>query len=281
MRKKLLLIVILTAGLAITLVAQDHPAPASTPVVLPPGPLIKPFPNLVRWTITRKGAESVGQEPDAAPGSSPGQKGSGETKDDEKRNSRFDVQIVGEKVGDISHIVTTFSNGNKQEVWKKAGVQTTLSTGWKQPIAGPAGEESEDISWISGSNYMGINKISGRDCMIFRDRILPEGYRSRPDLFQISTPKDAKGQVDEDAVEKVLGVKRSALDPEKLKVIAVAEIDLEARLPIALQLGKVVTTYKYETLAPTYTLTLPTEIQAVLEARNQQLQAATRKPVRP
>jgi hypothetical protein len=157
-----------------------------------------------------------------------------------------------------------------------------MSTGWKQPIAGTASDESEDLSWISAANFAGIQKIAGRECMVFRERLLPQIYRIRPDLLRPQEgPKTADDQAEEERLKKVLGDQDSAVDPANIKMDAVASIDVESRLPMSLQMGHTVTTYKYDPLPADYALALPPEVTSAIEARGQQIQASTRKPVRP
>lgn len=272
---KLLLTLSLIVASGTAIFAQETAAPANGPISLPPGPLIKPFPNRVRLTITRKTSTDASQQRgDAATsGAKGGQKDGAAT---------FDIQIVGEKVGDISHTVTTYANGNKKEVWRKGEQQTTMSTGWKQPIAGTASDEAEDLSWISATNFAGIQKIAGRECMVFREKLLPQVYRIRPDLLTPQEgPKTADDQAEEDRLKKVLGDQDSTVDPANIKLDAAASIDVESRLPMSLQMGHTVTTYKYEPLPADYNLALPPEVTSAIETRGQQIQASTRKPVRP
>jgi hypothetical protein len=278
--KRLLLTFGIIAEMTTMMFAQGSAAPAGTPEPLPPGPLLKPIPSQTRWTISRKGGQGGSPEPaKAAPSATPE---SGQAKSGGKDSAaQFDIQIIGEKVGDVSHVVTTYGNGSKKEVWKKGGVQTTMNTGWQQPIVGPAFEDAEDVTWTSASNFTGIKKVSGLDCMVFRDKILPELYRARPDLLRKSVASSKVEQEGIDQVTKVLGKESTAVDPESVKVDAVAVIDLERRLPIALQLGKVVTTYKYEALPTDYTLTLPADVAAAMQTRGQEVQAATRRPAQP
>ena len=272
-----LLLTLSLAAMSLTASAQGPATPAGSPAPLPPGPLVKPVPSGVRWTITRKAGpggalrELEKAEPGAAKDQEKGKEGA----------SRFDIQIIGEKVSDVAHVVTTYGNGNKKEVWKKGGQQTTINTGWKEPIVGPAYDDVEDITWISASNFTGIRKVSDSDCMIFRDKVLPELYRARPDLLRKSVASSDKEQQNIDLITKVLGTESKAIDPESVKIDAFACIDLDSRLPITLQVGKAVTAYKYEALPPNYALNLPADVAAAMEARGQQVKATTRRPVQP
>lgn len=286
---KLLITLSLMIGMATAMFAQNPAAPAGTPSPLPPGPLIKPVPSGIRWTITRKGgAKGASQEGGKAePGASPE---SGETKGQEKEKegaNRFDIQIIGEKVGDVSHTVTTYGGGNRAEVWKKGGQQSTLSTGWTQPVISAAGaDEAEDLDWISAANFVNVRDVLGRKCMVFQDKILPQGAAAllrynRSIHHELSPGMKEHLKRANIAVEEASGSSQPELSADTLKENAVACIDLESRLPMALQVGKVVTTYKYEALPPAYALNLPADIAAAIQARGQQIQAVMRRPVQP
>lgn len=282
---KPLLTLTLVAATAVTLFAQGSATPAGTPTPLPPGPLFKPFPSQIRWTITRKGAQAGPQTPapavsgPATPGANPA---AGQPLETQNAN-QIDLQIVGEKVGDVSHVITIYPNGNKHEVWKKGSLQALLSSGGTEPIISRAAEEfTEEMDWISASNFAGIQKVSGRDCMVFRDKILPQMYRNNPDLLKPATPKSAQALAEEARIQKVLGGEETpTVNPESLRMTAVACIDLESRVPMGLQMGQVVTTYKYEALPSGYALALPPEIASAMQANAQQMQATTLRPVRP
>jgi len=259
---KLLLTLLIVAETASALFAQNPAKSPNNPGTLPPGPLFKPFPDMVRWTITRKASAPAAGTP---------------------AGSQFDLQIIGEKSGDVSHVVISYSNGNKKEIWKKGGQQTTMSTGWKQPIAGLApSDDSEDLAWVSAANFAVIQKVAGRDCLIFRETILPQAYRMRPDLLRKSSvPLNDEEKTEYERTNKILGSQDAGPDPESLKMDARAYIDLESRLPIMLQMGKETTVYKYDPLPQTYTINLPPEIITAIAARSQEIQASERKPVRP
>lgn len=284
---KLLLTLTLIAGTAVTLFAQGSAAPAGTPIPLPPGPLFKPFPSQIRWMITRKGAQPGPQAP-ASTASGPATSAdsvASQTQGSTKESaSQFDTKIIGEKVGDVTHLITFFSNGTKQEVWKNGPQQALLSSGWKQPIVGRASQDAnEELDWISPANFAGIQKFGGRDCLVFRDKVLPQVYRIRPELLrQPEAAQTARDRLDEERIKKIFGTQETpVINPENLKMVAVACIDLESRLPMALQMDNVVTTYKYEALPLDYPLVIPAEFASAMQACAQQMQASIRKPALP
>lgn len=287
---KTLLSSILIVGFAAVAVAQTG-SPADGAATLPSGPLIKPVPDGVRWTTTQTGQTSAAQA---------GEDG----QDQPGGGGQFDMKVVGEKKGDVIHIVTTFSNGEWTEVWRKGNLQTTMAKGWKEPVigggdAGGGGEPS--IDWISADNFAGIQKVSGRDVMVFRDRVLPQSMAGFEAMYgKVSTNQallraQARSQearrmaISGEEVNRELGedglpeveVPQNAIEMEKLKVDAVATVDLESRLPTALQVGKQITSFKYSPLPSSYNLALPAEVVAVTKNSEAEAKAATRRVARP
>jgi hypothetical protein len=216
------------------------------------------MPDFTRWTVTQTGT-------------APAQGQAGET---QKTGAKQlpPQKIVGERTGDIRHISITYGNGYKTEFWKKDGIQYVASTGWKYPVISAASPDdiSGDFAWISAKNFDGFRKVAGGDCMVFHDKILPSGVTILPALAPL---------------EKVAGDYQAPvytpIDPETLKIKAVAYIDLDRRVPVALQMGDVITTYKIEAIDPPVPLQLPPQVQAAFDNHNQQLAASVRKTVRP
>lgn len=273
---KILLTLTLIAGTATALLAQGSATPTGSPTALPPGPLFKPFPSQIRWTITRKGEGAASQ---AASQKAPD---AGGTKANEKeRAGGVDIQIIGEKVGDISHTVTIYASGLKMEVWKTRSQEITMRPGWRVPMVSQSTPDAgEDLGWISESNYQGVQPYSGTKCMIFRGKIVPANMAGAAKIAQ--TTREQLKITNQDALPEELKQKpEDLIDPSTYEVDAVACIDFETRLPIALQVGKVVTTYKYQALPPDYTLSLPNEIASAMQTREKQVQATSRRPVLP
>ncbi len=132
------------------------------------------------------------------------------------------MQIIGEKNGGDRDVVTIYSNGNRSEVWKKGDRQVEMNAGWKEPVISVVPSESfEDVSWISASNFSGLYKVHGQQCMVFRDHILPLVYRENPNLLK--QPELPDGSHMNEADRKELEEYRKylqqiAVDPETLKI---------------------------------------------------------------
>jgi len=220
----------------------------SSPPPLPPGPLLNPIPDFYQWTIVHKGLTKDSTAPKPAPG-----------------KPDYTNVVIGQKTGDIIHLVSFSGNGNKMEIWQKGAYQVIMNTGWKIPAVSPgsADERFTDISWVSAANFTGIKKLPGHgECMYFKDKILPRGLESW-------TKEDINAAI------------KAGENIEGMKIPAVACIEVERRLPVAMTVGQEATTYKFEPLKAGIMLTFPANAQAAIAAQNQQIQATMRRPVRP
>jgi hypothetical protein len=77
------------------------------------------------------------------------------------------------------------------------------------------------------------------------------------------------------------GSSNNSFDPETLKVKEVAYIEVERRIPVAVQVGTRVTTYKVQAIDPPVPLQIPPAVQAAFDNQTQQMQAAVRRIVPP
>jgi hypothetical protein len=261
---KLLFKLVTVMGMTALPIAKSAPPQESQQ--LPAGPLLQPVPDFSRWTIVSRESSSgqMGQE----------QEQNAEAKAGDGNDSKNSAvkSIVGQRTRDIRHIVITYGNGNKMEFWKKGGVQSVKATGWNKAVVTTASEDDlyGNLGWISADNFQGIQKVGGKDCMVFRDNIPPPGTRKAVKSAPlINLPEGFKVPVEE------------PVDPESLKIKAVACVEVERRVPVVLQLGNEVTTYKFEPIDPPVPLNLPVDVQAEMAARNQQARAAVRKPPQP
>jgi hypothetical protein len=244
---------------AMALVGFAATAPSGTPPPLPPGPLLQPIPDFTRWTITQTNGAPAPQ----------GQTGGSQNGAPKPLPPST---IVGERTGDIRHISITYGNGNRIVLWKVGGTQFVSCTGWKVPVVAPASEENiyGNLRWISAKNFDGFVTAAGTNCMVFHDRILPPNSSIARSLAPFE--KLAPG---------VTAITYKAPDPETLKIKAVAYIEVERRIPVALELGNEVTTYKVESINPPVPLTIPPQVIAAIDNQNHQLQATARKAVHP
>jgi hypothetical protein len=208
---------------------------------LPSLPLLKPVPDRTKWTVTVKGKPA----------------GKGNVANDGQSGTIH--TIIGAKTDNILHVISIAGNGNKSDTWSDGKVQVIINPAWKKPlISSGSPQEFPKPDWISLKNYTDTLKKDGRDYLVFRDRIFPAGGD------QSLTAADLDG-----------------VDPETLKVTAVASIDAETRLPVSVQIGDETTIYKFETLPSGVMQTFPSNVQSVITAQNEKLKAATRKPARP
>lgn len=242
-------------------------APAATPSVLPSGPLVaKNAPEFAAWTVTSSAVSSASTTPEKD------EKTAGLAGEGEKKAGPLQVmQIV--KTGEIRFVKIT-AGTSVSERWCKGAVQIIKRPEWKQLMLS-TGENRADstridfsegdfggFDWVSSQNFIGVRKVSGRDCLVFKDQI-PSEKVSTERVFH--TPD---------------GNQESKSNKEPEMVLAVACTDLETRLPVALTVGKTTTTYKFET-PPSAMLSLPAEYEQVLDGHLKRMQSLLKRPGRP
>jgi len=131
---------------------------------LPPGPIIKPLPELAAWAIifkdpgVVKGENADDQQKDAAkPEGSPA------------KAPRF---IVITKSGKTYREVETDADGQKTERWKVDGTEVSIAPDGKTSITdGVAAEDFDELKWISAANYVNVANVDGQPCFVFQDKI--------------------------------------------------------------------------------------------------------------
>jgi hypothetical protein len=166
--------------------------------------------------------------------------------------------IMGEVSGKAAHVLTVKATGGKEEQWTDGKLLATMDPGAKEPIFTTAAIDKIPMpTWVSAENFAEIKSQGKKDYLIFRTQVVPAGTEIIQNL-------ENPGQN----------------DIEKLKVDAVATIDADTRLPVAMKEGETITTYRFEPLAPD-TQIIPAAIQAALAERGRKMQDAVRKPVRP
>ncbi|MGC3989670.1 MAG: hypothetical protein QM796_08340 [Chthoniobacteraceae bacterium] len=236
--KKYAIITALLFGAGL-LKAQQPAAQATPKPELPPGPLLNHAPDMAQWTISFRGAATVPDDKSAKPGEKPA-----------FDTSDYRVAVV--KTKPIYHILMAMGNGEKMDKWCVGEVQVTKQPNAAYPILStPSNKDAyymdfskQDFTgfgWISASNYQGIKKVAGVDCMIFRDKIK-------------SPVGGAADMVDAQAV-----------------------IDVKSRLPLYLQVGEGLSTYQYGN-TPTALQTPPTEVTALIQQWRKRIQQASMLP---
>jgi hypothetical protein len=261
MKKLTVFSLIISLAICCAHAQQAAPSPAgpasSPPPALPPGPLLKPVPDNTRWTVITTGKAPEIAKPEASPDKSP-EAGKREEKDKAKGST---TTMVGEKVGQTAHVIIARANGAREEKWTDGTLVATVSSGASAPSFTTGGIEQMPVpTWVSAENFTEIKKQGDKSFLIFRTRIMPSGVEIVRDM-----EAEAHGQTQ---------------STEHLKVDAMAVIDADTRLPLAVQEGKATTTYKYEQLPPNAQI-IPPAIQTEIATRAQKVRAATRQPVRP
>lgn len=229
---------------AARLLAQQ---PANTKPPLPPGPLIeKRAPEFAQWIIRSAGSADRGKASSPSP------------KSEEKHAAWGDI-VVMTKTGQVMLRQTTDDSKQVWNTWVigEQGLQTTISPDGKKWIVQARNPDPntptpnyEDYSktdfpsfeWITESNYAGVQEVAGRRCLLFTDK-----------------------------------VKLLSDDLEATPISAY--IDLETRLPVAINQGGNARTYDFRS-PPSAPLQLPTLVQGLIDNRQKTLESMTRKPVR-
>ena len=238
--KKLAVITLFISALS-SLHAQSPP-PTGSPAVLPPGPLLERAPDFSQWTIVFKASvdkPKPGEKPVA---------------------DNANTQTLVTKTKQIYFIQSVLGVGTRTQTWSLGDVQVTIVPHARYPILSTRGNGGDYLdfskqdffgfAWISAKAFVGTQKVSGSDCLVFKDRVkMPSG----------SSLPDGSGQ-------------SAAI------VDATAAIDLKTRLPVSLQTGDAITTYQFGP-APTVMLVPPASVQALVDGwRKHQQRAALIPP---
>jgi hypothetical protein len=262
MKTRLLLLLSL-AAMAFTATAQQpainqQPAiaqqPAAAPFAsptrppLPPGPLLNRAPQMAQWVISFKSAPAA---PAASASPAAGTAVAGPPKADPR-----DYQVYVTKTGSTYHVQMVGGYFQRVDKWCLDGFQISVVPNAQLPLVSYGGQKDDlfmnfartdfpSFEWVSAKNFMGVQKVSGFDCMIFRDHL------REPQIFG--------GR------------------PSHIKADVQAVIDLRSRLPLYLQVGDSLASYQYGS-APTVMLTPPPNIMETLAAWQARMAAAAPAP---
>jgi hypothetical protein len=261
---------------------QDSPG---TPPPLPSGPLLKRAPDLSTWTVTSQNG--------APPKQGQNQNSGG---DNQQAPQGF-RQAVVTKTGKIIDEQLVDALGRKFELWHVNGM--LLTGGESAPVIVPdsAGKDIyttnfalsdfAGLDWISPRTYAGIQKVMGRDCIIFRGEV-----NSQPAAVQSETKLagDRANLVAARAAYYASNISGSgggqSTSSTALKgnlsaeVSAVACIDLETRLPVAVTFGQETRTYVFGQ-PPTSPLELPPAFATALGAYQKHITNLSRAAAAP
>ncbi|MEO7931522.1 MAG: hypothetical protein ABIT76_00035 [Chthoniobacterales bacterium] len=227
--------------------------------------MAKNAPDFAAWTVTTTPVSTSNQ-------SQQGNQASGQG--DESKNqppSRRVMQVV--KTGDV-RFVRIVEGGSKSERWCKGAFQVIKRPEWRELLlstgenrADPAwldfgGGDFAGFDWISAQNFIGIQKVGDRNCLVFKGEIQPGNFQSKRVFFGLD------------------GKQENTKIPEPEKVAVVAYTDFETRLPVALMMDKDSTIYQFGP-PPTAMLSMPPEFQSAMDGYAKQMQLLLRRPSRP
>ena len=243
----------------ITLHAQQAPPPPSPPA-LPPGPLLKRAPDYSTWTVTCQGHPVERKEP-----VKPAMAGEEKPKDKEGKEPVTMASTVV-KTGSTILELNTDPQGKRKEVWHLGGLMVMKLPDAAEPIVWPdsvqadiysvnfAAADFAGLDWISANTYTGMAKYQGRDCIQFTGDVSPLNPRAREEEAIAIGQAKAFGQT----------------VPQESRVLAVAYIDLETRLPLVVTFGNEKRIYQYGT-PPAAMLALPPALASAVKEREKQM----------
>lgn len=220
-------------GLVSTLQAQQPPEKAPP---LPPGPIIAPSGDFAKWIVMVK----IG---DAAPSEEGG---------DPKTKGQV-LRIGVTKTGNIRHDVQALGSQVLLDNWYVDGAGVTINPRTKIPQvaldgASPGRTDFPELEWISSSNYIGTQKVGGREAFVFRAQV----------------PRLAPGS--------------NYVGDQSQNVDAMAHIDVETRLPISMKRGD--DSYSYQFSPRPAMQTPPAEILQAIQSFQKRLKRAGGGPAR-
>ncbi len=210
------------------------------PIPLPPGPLLRTAPEFAQWVVTITSSASEKTVPAEKP-------------------KPFQRRLVTIKAGSTRHdVASDFVGKILSDIWIIDQFQilidpTTktlrISTGAVVDAALPV-RDFPELGWVSGKNYIGMQKVAGKDCLVFRDKV---GLTEHG-------PKSNGAQQ----------------PPSGEMLSMMAYVDGETRLPVLIQKDIEIYSFQFGT-PPSAALTPPLDLQqAITSLRRRQLRAAER-----
>lgn len=260
-------------------------APSESPPPLPTGPLLKRTPEFSAWTVV----SGIGAgEMTVAPSST----GPGGTTSKDTKKPRIVRQASVIKTGSIIYEQLVENTGRRREVWHSYGLQLLLPSKEKAPMVFPdfgggdiytpnyAVSDFAGLDWISPSTYIGLKKVSGRDCIIFQGEVSELAVDERREMEFESDRARSAANFEALKAGEPAPVPEAPAAKYSGKVAAMACIDLETRLPLAATFGKETRTYQYGP-PPTSTLALPPALAAAKNEFQNRIQSLARLPAKP
>jgi hypothetical protein len=229
---------------------------------LPSGPLLA-NPEYAKWQVT------ITQEPDKKKNDS--SQASQETSAPAK--SKVTINVTKTKNLRLELIedsfagkITKWCNGDWQLVSTTGEPDPTLYT---KPDPDPAHNffvsyaksPFPEVASVSAQNYNGMQKVSGKDCMVFEGKV------------KVLSEYEIK---DREVEARRTGNKTAILNPESSTT---AFIDLETRLPVMFLKDKEVHMYEFAP-QPSTMLEFPANIKELFELHRQERKMSTAMPAR-
>jgi hypothetical protein len=224
--------------------------PSPTPVVLPK-PILAKLPAMASWTIT-----SVERRDQAG-------------KDGKSKSSKLTAsgKKVFIKAEHLLQVIKADAEGHQMHQWRVGNTQYLVSPGSADVgVMDPTSDEYikgdfQNLEWIKESNFAGMETFQGRECWVFKDRVL---HATRQEI------EDAKARAADDG---------TSFDENTYYVEEIAYVDSKTQLPVVVQEGEVLYAYAFGT--PPGVLTPPSNIQHRVEADEQRDKAMKAGPPRP
>lgn len=217
------------------LVYSQSSGAAATPPPLPPGPLLNPAPGYSQWTV-------IIQQRSGAPTA---------TRPEDKEAKKIPQKLITvTKTGNVRKEDETDETGTKSQSWTLGEYTVTFRQGSRIPTVAIGSAAKSDsaktdfpgFEWISAKNYTRIEKVLGRDCIIFRGQ--------------------SGGTADQPSYA------------------AVASVDAETKLPVSLVVGEETRIYQFAQ-APQAMLVPPANVQESIKSWQSHIQEAARSRPRP
>jgi hypothetical protein len=259
-------LLLITAGSMASVFAQ-----ANSPDAPPQPPFLKRAPEKCQWQISTK-----------ASGNALGSKevGAGRSASPPKLTT-----VV--KNGKVVFETRTLENGSALQFWRMGGIALMSFSGRPWMMVQGGGNSFEDtdfiesdfagFGWISEANFAGRQKVSGRPCLLFKDRVVTVNSEQVRLLKAAAEAAEAQAEF---ARMEASRAGKSAADvlpaptpfrEDDYKVEVTAYIDEETRLPIALVYmspeGAMTRTYSFQPLSQAPQM--PAEVQKMLQAYKQ------------
>lgn len=224
--------------------------PSQTPLVLPK-PILAKLPDTASWTVTAV-VRREQREKD------------GKSKSSKMVSSGKKTFIKAEH---LLQVIKADAAGRQMHQWRVGNTQYLVSPGSADVgVMDPTSDEYikgdfQNLGWIKESNFAGIQTFQGKECWVFKDRVL---HATRQEL------QDAKARAKEEG---------TSFDESSYYLEEIAYVDSQTQLPVVVQQGEEI--YFYTFGASPDSLTVPWNVQHKVEADVQKDKAMKAGPPTP